>query len=133
MYVICVRRWIFSAVDIGPVVNPEGARMQCEGGLTMGLGYTLAEELRFKGGDILDRNFDTYQLPRFSWVPPIEIVLVKNDSIEPQGCGELSITTAGGSIANAVYDATGVRMTRLPMAPERVLEALKAKGQPTPA
>ena len=99
----------------------------------MGLGYTLAEELRFRGGDILDKNFDTCQLPRFSWVPPIEIVFVKNDSIEPQGCGELFITTAGGSIANAVYDATGVHMTRLPMTPARVLEALKTKGQQTPA
>jgi len=124
---------VVSAVDIGPVVNPEGARMQCEGGLTMGLGYTFAEELRFKGGDILDRNFDTYQLPRFSWVPPIEVVFVKNDLIEPQGCGELSITTTGGTIANAVFDATGVRMARLPMTPARVLEALKANGQPAPA
>ena len=51
------------AQDMGIIVNPEGARMQIEGGLTMGLGYTLTEELRFHGGEVLDRNFDTYHLP----------------------------------------------------------------------
>jgi len=55
--------------DMGIVVNPDGAKMQMEGGITMGLGYSLSEELRFRGGDILDRNFDTYDIPRFSWVP----------------------------------------------------------------
>ena len=70
---------IVCAQDMGLVVNPEGARMQIEGGLTMGLGYTLTEELRFRGGDILDRNFDSYEIPRFGWVPRVEAVLIKND------------------------------------------------------
>lgn len=115
------------AIDIGQIVNPEGARMQCEGGLTMGLGYSLAEELRFKGGEIHDTNFDSYMLPRFSWVPKIETILVRNDALAPQGCGEPAITTTGGAIANAVFDATGARLTRLPMTPERVLAAIAAK------
>ena len=115
------------AIDMGVVVNPEGARMQTEGGLTMGLGYTLAEELRFEGGEILDTNFDTYHLPRFSWVPPIQTVLVKNDALAPQGCGEPAITTTGAVIANAVFKAIGVRLLRLPLTPERVLEAIVAK------
>ncbi len=118
-----------SAIDMGPVVNPKGARLQCQGGLTMGLGYTFAEELQFRGGNIRDANFDTYQLPRFSWVPPIEIVLVKNDAIAPQGCGEPSITSTGGAIANAVFDATGARLTRLPMTRQRVLAAMATKTQ----
>ena len=75
------------AQDMGIVVNPEGAKMQIEGGVTMGLGYTLSEELRFRGGDILDRNFGTYEIPRFSWVPSIEAVLVKNDDLGPAGRG----------------------------------------------
>src|SRR5665647_2899677 len=83
------------AQDMGIVVNPDGARMQIEGGLTMGLGYALTEELRFRGGDILDRNFDSYEIPRFSWVPRIDTVLVKNDELAPQGGGEPSITTTG--------------------------------------
>lgn len=119
---------VLCAQDMGIVVNPEGARMQIEGGITMGLGYTLSEELRFLGGDILDRNFGSYQIPRFSWVPRIEAVLVKNDDLAPQGGGEPSITTTGAAIANAVFDATGARLTRLPMTAERIRAAAGEGG-----
>jgi CO/xanthine dehydrogenase Mo-binding subunit len=115
---------VVCAEDLGIVVNPEGARMQIEGGVTMGLGYALSEELHFRGGDILDRNFGTYQLPRFSSVPRIEAVLVRNDALAPQGGGEPPITIMGAVIANAVFDATGSRQLRLPMTPERVLAGL---------
>jgi CO/xanthine dehydrogenase Mo-binding subunit len=87
----------------------------------MGLGYALTEELRFRGGEVLDRNFDTYALPRFSDVPTIESVLVRNDDLAPQGGGEPAITVAGAVIANAVFDATGVRHFRLPITSARVL------------
>lgn len=112
---------IVCAQDMGIVVNPTGATMQIEGALTMGLGYALSEELRFRGGEILDRNFDTYALPRFRDVPAIEAVLVKNDDLAPQGGGEPAITVAGAVIANAVFDATGVRHFRLPITSARVL------------
>ncbi len=119
---------IVCAEDLGLVINPEGARMQIEGGLTMGLGYVLSEELRFHGGEILDRNFDSYEIPRFSVVPRIEAVLVHNDTLAPQGGGEPAITTTGAVIANAVYAATGVRMLRLPMLPARLKQAMLAQG-----
>jgi nicotinate dehydrogenase subunit B len=90
----------------------------------MGLGYTLSEEVRFLGGDILDRNFGTYQIPRFSWVPHIEAVLVKNDDVAPQGGGEPPITTTGAVIANAIFDATAARVTRLPLTAERIRAAI---------
>jgi len=112
---------------MGIVVNPEGARMQIEGGLTMGLGYVLSEELRFRGGEILDRNFDSYEIPRFNSVPKVEAVLVKNDELAPQGGGEPAITTTGAVIANAVFDATGARMLRLPMLPDRIRKKIAAK------
>ena len=115
---------VVCAQDMGIVVNPEGAKMQIEGAITMGLGYTLAEELRFLGGEILDRNFDTYEIPRFSWVPRIDAVLVKNDDLAPQGGGEPPITTTGAVIANAVFDATGARMFRLPMTADRIHQAI---------
>ncbi len=115
---------IVCAQDMGIVVNPDGAKMQIEGGITMGLGYTLAEELRFLGGEILDRNFDTYDIPRFSWVPRIDVVLVQNDDLAPQGGGEPPITTTGAVIANAVFDATGARMFRLPMTADRIHQAI---------
>jgi isoquinoline 1-oxidoreductase len=116
---------VVCALDMGVVVNPEGARMQAEGAVTMGLGYALSEELRFRDGDVLDRNFDSYVLPRFSAVPRIDVVLVSNDALAPQGCGEPPIVTSGAAIANAVFDATGARLFRLPMTPPRVKQALE--------
>lgn len=117
---------VVCAQDMGMVVNPEGAKMQIEGCITMGLGYTLSEELRFEGGRILDRNFDTYEIPRFSWVPKIESVLVANVALAPQGGGEPAIVPTGAVLANALFDATGARLLRLPLTPERVRTALAA-------
>ena len=116
---------VVCAQDTGEVINPEGVRMQIESCITMGLGYCLTEEIRFSNGRILDENFDTYEIPRFSWLPKIETVLVDNPEMPPQGCGEPAITTMGGVIANAVYDATGKRLFTLPMTPARIKEALR--------
>ena len=113
------------AQDMGFVVNPEGAIIQMEGCLVMGLGYSLAEEVNFKGGRILDANFDTYEIPRFSWLPKIETVLVENPGLTPQGGGEPPITCVGAVIANAIFDAAGVRMHQMPMTPARVKEGLQ--------
>jgi isoquinoline 1-oxidoreductase len=116
---------IACAQDMGIVINPDGATMQVEGCITMGLGYALSEEVRFKGGQILDRNFDTYELPRFSTLPEIETVLVKNDDLVPQGGGEPAIVPVGAAVANAIFDAVGARLFRMPMTPERVKAAMK--------
>jgi isoquinoline 1-oxidoreductase len=116
---------VVCAQEMGVVVNPDGARMQMEGCIAMGLGYTVAEEVRFANGAILDVNFDTYRLPRFSWMPRVDTVLVANDALTPQGGGEPAIVNMGAVVANAIYDATGARMVRLPMTPERVLEAIR--------
>lgn len=112
---------VVCAQEMGIVVNPDGAKMQMEGCITMGLGYALGEEVRFQGGRVATANFDTYALPRFSWVPRIETVLVPNDGLAPQGGGEPAIICMGAVVANAIFDATGARMLRLPMTPERVL------------
>jgi nicotinate dehydrogenase subunit B len=116
---------IACAQDMGIVINPEGAAMQMEGCMMMGLGYTLSEDIRFKGGQILTTNFDTYELPRFSWMPQIETILVKNDELPPKGGGEPAIVPIGAAVANAIFDATGARLYQFPMTPERVKEALK--------
>jgi len=115
---------VVCAQDMGVVVNPDGATMQVEGCITMGLGYVLSEELRFSGGKILDENYDTYEVPRLSWLPRIETVLVKNDALAPQGGGEPAIVPMGAAIANAIFDATGTRVYRLPVTPERLKAAL---------
>ncbi len=114
------------AQDMGQVINPDGARMQMEGSMMMGLGYALSEELHFKNGAIQDLNFDSYAIPRFAWMPKLETVLVENNALSPQGGGEPSIITTGAVLANAVFDAIGVRVNRLPMTPARVLPLIQA-------
>ncbi len=115
--VVCVQ-------DMGVVVNPVGAMQQLEGCITMGLGYTLAEEVRFKDGVVLDKNFPTYHIPRFSWVPKIDGVLLDSPDLPAQGGGEPAIVTVGAAVANAVYDAIGARVVQLPLTPARVKAAM---------
>jgi len=116
---------VVCAQEMGVIVNPMGATMQMEGCITMGLGYALAEDIRFRGKAVLDRNFDTYEIPRLSWMPAIETILVKNDEVTPQGGGEPAIVCMGAVIANAIFDAVGARLLRLPMTPARVLAAMR--------
>ena len=119
-------RRIVAAQDMGLCVNPEGATIQMEGCVTMGLGYALSEDIRFRGGMVFDKNFDTYHIPLFSWVPEsIETVILGSHEEPPQGGGEPAIICMGAAMANAIFDATGARIFRQPMTPERVLEALR--------
>jgi len=106
-------------------INPEAATIQMEGCVTMGLGYALREHIRFKGKELFDLNFDTYEIPRFSWVPKIETIIIDNKDSAPQGGGEPAIITMGGALANAIYDAIGVRLFQLPLSPERIKAAAK--------
>ena len=115
------------AQDMGVVVNPDGARQQMEGCITMGLGYALSEEVRFKDGKVLDENFDTYKIPRFSQVPEIQTILIDNPSLPAQGGGEPAIVVMGALLANAIHDAVGVPMLQLPMTPERIRKAMEAR------
>ncbi len=115
---------VVCAQEMGFCVNPQGATIQMEGCINMGLGYALTEDIEFTGGDIKTANFGTYEIPKFSWVPKIETVILDRDE-PPQGGGEPAIICMGGVIANAIFDATGARLYQMPMTPERVLEALK--------
>ena len=116
---------VVTAVDAGVIVNPEGTRQQVEGCICMGVGYSLSEEVRFSNGEILARNFDSYEITRISTTPKTVVVLVDNPELAPDGIAEPPIITVGAAIANAVYDATGARLFQLPMTPARILQALK--------
>lgn len=115
---------VVCAQEMGFCVNPQGTEIQMEGCIIMGLGYALTEDVEFTGGDVRTKNFDTYEIPRFSWVPKIETVVLERNE-PPQGGGEPAIICMGGLIANAIFDATGARLYQMPMTPERVLEAIK--------
>jgi isoquinoline 1-oxidoreductase len=113
------------AQDMGMCVNPQGSLIQMEGCIIMGLGYTLTEEIQFEGGNIKNRGFDNYEIPRFSWTPKMDCVILDRMDQPPKGGGEPAIIGIGAIVANAIHDATGARLYRMPMTPARVLEALK--------
>jgi isoquinoline 1-oxidoreductase len=120
---------VVCAQEMGLVVNPQGATLQMEGCIMMGMGYALTEEIRFNQGVLADTNFASYALPRFSWMPKIETHIVPADDLPSQGGGEPAIIVMGAVIANAIHDLTGTRLYQLPMTPERVKAAL-AKAHP---
>ena len=117
---------VVCAQDMGLCINPQGALLQIEGCITMGMGYALSEDIHFRGGEIFDLNFDTYEIPKFSRVPQIETVLIDDKNAAPQGGGEPPIICMGGVIANAIYDAIGVRIFQLPMNPKRITQAVQS-------
>jgi nicotinate dehydrogenase subunit B len=96
-----------------------------EGCITMGLGYTFAEEVVFEGGKIKTTGFDSYYIPRFSWLPKMDCVILDQKDQPPQGGGEPAIIAISAVVANAIFDATGARLYRVPLTPERVLEAIR--------
>jgi nicotinate dehydrogenase subunit B len=117
---------IVAAQDMGICINPKGSLMQMEGCIMMGLGYTLTEDISFKGGKIFTTNFHNYRIPRFSMLPEIDAFLVKNDELDPQGGGEPSIVPVGAAVANALFDLNGVRVFQMPLTAERIKAASKS-------
>jgi CO/xanthine dehydrogenase Mo-binding subunit len=119
------------ANDVGRAINPMAVEGQIEGGAQMGLGYALTEEVIVKDGRVLNPDFLDYRLFTTADMPELETIIIETD--DPQGpfgakgVGEMGGTPTAAAIANAIYDAVGVRLTTVPMTPERVLEALDEK------
>jgi isoquinoline 1-oxidoreductase subunit beta len=118
------RFWM--AVDAGFVVQPDNIVAQMEGGVIYGLGQALTERITIEDGAVQQSNFHDYVVPRMRDVPDIYIEVISNPAAPPLGVGEQGVTTVAPAICNAVAAATGVRLRRIPMTPERVLQALKA-------
>jgi isoquinoline 1-oxidoreductase len=116
---------VVCAQDMGLCVNPLGTTLQMEGCIIMGLGYALSEEIAFEGGKISSLNFDTYKIPGFTSLPKIETFIFDKKDQPMAGAGEPPVICIGAAVANAVFDATGVRLYQLPITPERMLEGLK--------
>ncbi|NOR34150.1 MAG: molybdopterin-dependent oxidoreductase, partial [Bacteroidales bacterium] len=110
--------------DMGMVVNPQGAILQMEGCILMGLGYALREEIQFESRKMLSTNFDSYAITQFNMAPEIDVFIVDSKDEVPHGGGEPPVVVMGGAVANAVFDATGARVFRQPLTPERVKEAM---------
>ena len=103
------------AFDCGKVLNPEGARNQIEGAVVMGMGTTLWEGVQFDGGRVINTGFGSYRVPRITDVPEINVSFVDGFSNNPTGVGEPGIVPIAAAITNAVVDATGLSIDRLPI------------------
>ena len=114
---------IVCSVDGGPIINPDTAEAQIAGALVMGLSAALKEKVEFADGGVKSANFTDYHTLRMSQAPNIEVYFVDSDA-KIGGLGEPSLPLAAPSVTNAIYAATGARIRRLPLTPERVLEAL---------
>ena len=111
------------AADAGEVVDPDGLAAQLEGGFVQAASWTLLEAVAWNRDGIASRDWESYPILRFGAVPEIETVLVDRPGAPFLGAGEASCGPAGAAIANAVFDATGVRARRLPLTPENLREA----------
>jgi xanthine dehydrogenase molybdenum-binding subunit len=122
---------IVSAHDVGRALNPLAAEGQIHGGIHMGLGYALCEELVIRDGRVLNPQFMEYALLPAAAMPEISVRLIETvDEAGPfgaKGLGESGVIPVAAAVANAVKDAVGVRLTELPMTPERVFRALAAR------
>jgi isoquinoline 1-oxidoreductase beta subunit len=115
---------IVVAVDCGPAVAPLNIKTQVEGAVTMALSTVLREEVRFANGGVSSANFDDYNPIRLSETPDIEVHIVKSNE-KMGGIGEPGVPPTAPAVANAVFNATGARVRRIPLTPERVLAAIK--------
>jgi CO/xanthine dehydrogenase Mo-binding subunit len=125
---------VVAADDVGKALNPLAVDGQIHGAVAQGLGYALFEGLAMENGRLVNGNFADYTLPTADALPPVQTVLV--ETIDPngpygaKGASETPIVPTAGAVANAIYDAVGVRITSLPITPEKVLRALRAKAKP---
>ena len=114
-----------ASADAGQIVNPDGVKNQIEGGLIQSLSWTLKEEVKFDQTRILAEDWTSYPILTFSEIPHIDIELIDRPGMPFLGCGEASQGPTSAALANAVFDATGVRFRRLPLTPDRVMQGLR--------
>jgi len=124
---------IIASEDVGFAINPQGVRGQMVGGIAMGVGWALTEGYKLRDGNVLNRSLLDNGIPGSLDVPEIETLIMEENSEQgPYGAksmGNTPILPTAPAIANAVYDAIGVRITDLPITPDKVLSALRKKRE----
>jgi nicotinate dehydrogenase subunit B len=120
---VSVKR-IVVAHDCGLIINPDGLKNQIEGNVIQSLSRALKEEVQFDEFRIHSVDWDTYPILKFSEVPEVDIVLINRPDETALGAGEPSTVTTAAALANAIFDATGVRLRQIPFTPEKIKSAL---------
>jgi xanthine dehydrogenase molybdenum-binding subunit len=120
--------------DVGRIVNPMGLEGQIEGGIAMGLGYALSEELKIEDGIVRNPSFRDYKVFTAPEMPELDLVFVETDDPHgpagAKGVAELPTIVIAPAVANAVYNAIGIRFDEPPVHPEKVARALWERGRP---
>jgi CO/xanthine dehydrogenase Mo-binding subunit len=122
---------VYVAHDCGQIINPDGVINQVEGGVIQTVSRTLMEEVQWHGSTIDSVDWASYPILRFPETPTVQTVLINQPGLPAWGAGEQTPTTVPAAIANAVFDATGVRLRTIPFTPASVLTALKGAGAKT--
>jgi len=113
-------RRVVTGFDCGAIVNPDGLRNQVAGALVQAIGGALFEAIHFENGKILNPHLAEYRVPRFSDAPRIDVVLIDRKDKPSFGAGETPIVGLAPAVANGIFQATGVRLRALPLAPQGV-------------
>ena len=118
-------RHLYGAIDAGLVVNPGNVESQIVGQMVQTASRMLLEEVKFSKSNVTSLDWASYPVLRFEECPEVTPVVVQRVDQRSMGAGEEAMAAAAGAMANAFFDATGVRMHEFPMTPDRVLAALK--------
>ncbi|HWQ14775.1 MAG TPA: molybdopterin cofactor-binding domain-containing protein, partial [Roseiflexaceae bacterium] len=109
---------VVQAFECGAIINPAGVESQAEGAIVQGLGAALFEQIVLEDGRIVSDRFSRYRVPRFADMPAITVVLLNRPDLPSAGAGETPIIGVAPAVGNAIFDATGVRLRSLPLAPD---------------
>ncbi len=123
---------VVAGQDSGLMINPEGVRHQIHGNVIQSTSRALMEEVSFDRNSVTSREWGAYPIIKFPDVPKIDVLMLRRQDQPPLGVGESASVPSAAAIANAIFDATGVRFRELPLTPERILAGLRGKQGPAP-
>ncbi|NOJ45236.1 molybdopterin cofactor-binding domain-containing protein [Bradyrhizobium archetypum] len=123
---------VVAGQDSGLMINPDGVRHQIHGNVVQSTSRALMEEVSFDRTSVTAREWGAYPIIKFPEVPKIDVLMLPRQDQPPLGVGESASVPSAAAIANAIYDATGVRFRELPFTPERILRGLRGEEQTAP-
>jgi nicotinate dehydrogenase subunit B len=123
---------VVAGQDSGLMINPDGVRHQIHGNVIQSTSRALMEEVSFDRTSVTAREWGAYPIIKFPDVPEIDVLMLPRQDQPPLGVGESASVPSAAAIANAIFDATGVRFRELPFTPERILRGLHGEGHPAP-
>lgn len=124
---------VVAGQDSGLMINPDGVRHQIHGNIIQSTSRALMEEVSFERGAVTAREWGAYPIIKFPELPKIDVLMLPRQDQPPLGVGESASVPSAAAIANAIYDATGVRFRELPFTPERILKGLRGEQPTAPA